>query len=96
MTRVPNGLASGYLVYTRLVCGDTELAYSLAGTTLAQVLEAGAGFTFGMANQMLGRTEMALGKLAEAQGTPGDRRRRGTPLGIRLPADLAPQRPGHS
>ncbi|MFZ0877519.1 MAG: LuxR C-terminal-related transcriptional regulator [Pseudonocardiaceae bacterium] len=64
---VPNGLASGYLVYTRLVCGDTELAYSLAVATLAQVLEAGAGFTFGMANQMLGRTEMALGKLAEAR-----------------------------
>jgi predicted ATPase/DNA-binding CsgD family transcriptional regulator len=64
---VPNGLASGYLVYTRLVCGDTELAYSLAGATLTQVLEAGAGFTFGITNQMLGRTEMALGKLPEAR-----------------------------
>ncbi|MFY9808323.1 MAG: LuxR C-terminal-related transcriptional regulator [Pseudonocardiaceae bacterium] len=63
----PNGLASGFLAYTHLMCGDSELAYSLAATTLAQVLEAGAGFTFGMANQMLGRAEMVVGEFAAAR-----------------------------
>jgi DNA-binding CsgD family transcriptional regulator len=48
--------------------GEIEPAYSLAGRTLHRVLETGAGFVLGMANQMLGRTEIALGDLVAARG----------------------------
>ena len=65
---ITNGLANGFMTYLHVSCGDTELAYSLAGTTLQRVLETGAGFVVGLANQMLGRTEMALGELAAARG----------------------------
>jgi predicted ATPase/class 3 adenylate cyclase/DNA-binding CsgD family transcriptional regulator len=65
---ITNGLANGYLVYIQLACGDTELAYSLADTTLERVQETGAGLPLGVANHMLGRTEMALGQLPAARG----------------------------
>jgi hypothetical protein len=60
------------MALTQLACGDTKLAYSLAGTTLARVLETGAGFTFGMAHQILARTEIALDA---SRGTPTPRNR---------------------
>ncbi|MGH3811666.1 MAG: LuxR C-terminal-related transcriptional regulator [Pseudonocardiaceae bacterium] len=63
-----NGFASGFMAYAQLACGDTELAYPLAGQTLERVLETGAGLPLGIAHQMLGRTEMALGKLPAARG----------------------------
>jgi predicted ATPase/class 3 adenylate cyclase len=62
-----NGLASGLMVYAQLTCGDTKLAYSLAGTALERVRETGAGLPLGTANQMLGRTEMALDELPAAR-----------------------------
>jgi tetratricopeptide (TPR) repeat protein len=65
---VTNGLASSFMALAQLACGDTELAYSLAGTTLDRVLETGAGFTIGMAHQILARTEIALGELPAARG----------------------------
>jgi predicted ATPase/class 3 adenylate cyclase/DNA-binding CsgD family transcriptional regulator len=65
---VPESRANSLMVYTQLACGDTELAYSLAGETLRRVVETGAGMAFGMANQMLGRTEIALGELPAARG----------------------------
>jgi len=49
------------------VCGETELAYSLASTTLERVLETDAGFTFGFAHQILATTEVALGELPAAR-----------------------------
>jgi predicted ATPase/class 3 adenylate cyclase len=63
-----NCFASAFMVYARLACGDTESAYSLAGQTLGRVLETGAGLAFGVAHQMLGRTEIALGELPAARG----------------------------
>ena len=65
---ITNGFANGLMTWAKLACGDTELAYSLAGTTLARVLETGAGMALGRANQMLGRTEMALSELPAARG----------------------------
>ena len=65
---VPNGFASSLMAYTQLACGDTELAYSLAGTTLGRVLETGAGLALGTAYHFLARTEVALGKLPAARG----------------------------
>ncbi|MGH3693701.1 MAG: LuxR C-terminal-related transcriptional regulator, partial [Pseudonocardiaceae bacterium] len=65
---VTDGFANGLIVYRQLVCGDTKSAYSLAGTTLARVLETGAGFALGMTYQMLGRTEVALSELSTARG----------------------------
>jgi DNA-binding CsgD family transcriptional regulator len=65
---ITNGLANSLMTYVHVSCGDTEFAYSLAGTTLERVLQTGAGFIVGMANQMLGRTEIALGELALARG----------------------------
>ncbi|MGH3775154.1 MAG: LuxR C-terminal-related transcriptional regulator [Pseudonocardiaceae bacterium] len=62
-----NGFASSILAYTQLARGDTELAYSLAGETLGRVLETGARMTLGLAHQMVGRTEMVLGKLPSAR-----------------------------
>jgi len=64
---VMNGLASSFMAWAQLVCGDTELAYSLASTTLERVLETGAGFTFGFAHEILATTEMALGELPAAR-----------------------------
>ncbi|MGH3765934.1 MAG: LuxR C-terminal-related transcriptional regulator [Pseudonocardiaceae bacterium] len=64
----PNGFARGFMAYAQLVCGDTELAYCSAGKTLQRVLATGARFASGMAHQMLGRTEMALGELPAARG----------------------------
>ncbi|HSL08664.1 MAG TPA: hypothetical protein VK887_11935, partial [Pseudonocardiaceae bacterium] len=64
----PNGYANGLLAYALLWRGDIEFAYSLAGTTLERVLETGAGMAFGLAHQMLGRTEMALGEFPAARG----------------------------
>ena len=46
----------------------TELAYSLACTTLGRVQETGADLALGIANQTLGGTEMALGELSAARG----------------------------
>lgn len=63
-----HGLANGFMIYAQLTRGDTELAYSLAGTTLARMRETGAGLPLGLAIQMLGRTEMALGELPTARG----------------------------
>ncbi len=65
---VPNGFASALVAYAQLVCGNTELAYSLAGKTLERALETGAGLTFGVAHQILARTEVALGDLPAARG----------------------------
>jgi tetratricopeptide (TPR) repeat protein len=62
-----NGYASGFMAWAHVTCGDTELAYSLADTTLERVLETGADFTFGMAHNILARTEMALGELPAAR-----------------------------
>jgi DNA-binding CsgD family transcriptional regulator len=65
---ITNGFANGFQTFAHATCGDTEIAYSLASRTLEQVLDTGAGFALGMANQMLGRTEMALGELRAARG----------------------------
>ena len=65
---VPNGFASGLMVYAQLACGGIELAYSLACGTLGRVLESGAGLALGLTYQMLGRTEIALGDLSAARG----------------------------
>ncbi|MGH4010528.1 MAG: LuxR C-terminal-related transcriptional regulator [Pseudonocardiaceae bacterium] len=65
---LPNCFANSLMAYTQLACGDTELAYSLAGETLERVVETGAGMTLGLAHQMVGRTEMALDKLPAARG----------------------------
>ncbi|MGH4006590.1 MAG: LuxR C-terminal-related transcriptional regulator [Pseudonocardiaceae bacterium] len=62
-----NGFASSLTVYAQLAHGDTELAYPLAGQTLERVLETGAGLPLGLAHQMLGRADIALGKLPEAR-----------------------------
>jgi predicted ATPase/DNA-binding CsgD family transcriptional regulator len=64
---ITNGLASGFLTYVHLAGGNTELAYSLASTTLKRVQETGAGLIAGMAQQMLGATLMARGELAAAR-----------------------------
>jgi hypothetical protein len=61
---ITNGLANGFLTYAHLAGGNTELAYSLASTTLKRVQEAGAGLVSGMANHMLAATLMARGELA--------------------------------
>jgi predicted ATPase/DNA-binding CsgD family transcriptional regulator len=64
---ITNGLANGFLTYAHLACGNTELAYSLASTTLKGVQETGAGLICGMASHMLGATLMARGELAAAR-----------------------------
>jgi predicted ATPase/class 3 adenylate cyclase len=64
---VTNGLVSSFMASTQLACGDTELAYALASTTLARVRETGAGYALGMAHQILARTEIALGELPAAR-----------------------------
>ncbi|MFL5331711.1 MAG: hypothetical protein ACJ8H8_00685 [Geminicoccaceae bacterium] len=64
---ITSGLASGFLTYVHLACGNTELAYSLASTTLKRVNETGAGLIAGMAHQMLGATLMARGELVAAR-----------------------------
>ncbi|MGH2392009.1 MAG: hypothetical protein ACRDGH_00740, partial [Candidatus Limnocylindria bacterium] len=63
----PSGLANSLMAYVHLACGDTEFAYSLARENLGRVRKAGAGIALGMANQMLGRTEMVLGQLVAAR-----------------------------
>ena len=55
---IPNGFANAFMVYAQLVCGET----------FARALETGAGLTFGMAHQILARTEIALGDLSAARG----------------------------
>ncbi|MGH3697476.1 MAG: LuxR C-terminal-related transcriptional regulator [Pseudonocardiaceae bacterium] len=60
------GLANGYMAYVQLACGDTERAYSLARENLRRVRGTGAIPT-GLANQMLGRAETALGKFPAAR-----------------------------
>jgi tetratricopeptide (TPR) repeat protein len=67
-TPVTNSLASSLMALTQLACGDTELAYSLADTTLARMLETDAGMAFGLAHQILARTEIVLGELPAARG----------------------------
>ncbi|MGH3692771.1 MAG: LuxR C-terminal-related transcriptional regulator [Pseudonocardiaceae bacterium] len=62
-----NSFANGLIAYTRLACGDTELAYSLADETLRRVQATGAGLTAGFAHQVLGRTEIALGEFPAAR-----------------------------
>jgi predicted ATPase/class 3 adenylate cyclase len=64
---VTNGFATGLLSHVHLVCGETELAYMLADITLQRVQQAGVGLALGMSQQALGRTELALGKLAAAR-----------------------------
>jgi predicted ATPase/DNA-binding CsgD family transcriptional regulator len=64
---ITNGLANSFLTYAHLVTGNTELAYSLASTTLKRVQETGAGLISGMANHMLGATLLARGELAAAR-----------------------------
>ncbi|MBV8995250.1 MAG: hypothetical protein JO287_16485 [Pseudonocardiales bacterium] len=61
-----SGLANGYLTYIYLICNHNEFAYALATENLRRVRESGAGVPLGLAYQMLGRTEMALGHLAAA------------------------------
>jgi tetratricopeptide (TPR) repeat protein len=56
------------MVFTQLACGETQLAYSLAGETLERVVETGAGLALGIANQMMGRAEIAVGELPAARG----------------------------
>lgn len=63
---ITNGLANSFLTYVHLAGGNTELAYSLASTTLKRVQEDGAGLISGMANHMLGAALMARGELAGA------------------------------
>ncbi|MGH3997085.1 MAG: LuxR C-terminal-related transcriptional regulator, partial [Pseudonocardiaceae bacterium] len=63
----PSGLANSFMVYAHVACGDTELGHSLASENLRRVRESGAGLALGMANQMLGRTEMVLGQLVAAR-----------------------------
>jgi predicted ATPase/DNA-binding CsgD family transcriptional regulator len=62
-----SGYANGLIAYALLLCGDTELAYSLASKMLERVLETGAGLALVTAHQMLGRAEIALGKLPAAR-----------------------------
>jgi predicted ATPase/DNA-binding CsgD family transcriptional regulator/class 3 adenylate cyclase len=74
-----NGFANGLWAYAQLACGETKLAYSLAGETFQRVLETGAGPPLGMAHQVLGSAEMVLGELASARehftaAIAGDRR----------------------
>jgi predicted ATPase/class 3 adenylate cyclase/DNA-binding CsgD family transcriptional regulator len=64
----PNGFANGLMAYAQLASGKTELAYSLARTTLGRVLTTGAGMVLGMSNQILARTEIASGELSAARG----------------------------
>ncbi|MGH3775149.1 MAG: LuxR C-terminal-related transcriptional regulator [Pseudonocardiaceae bacterium] len=64
---VTNGFANGLMAYAQLACGDTELAYSLAGQTLERVLETGTGLPLGVAYQVLGRAEIALGEIPAAR-----------------------------
>jgi len=76
---ITNGLANGFLTYAHLAGGNTELAHSLASTTLKRVQEAGAGLVSGMANHMLAATLMARGELAATRdyleiAVDGDRR----------------------
>ena len=62
-----SGLVNGYLTHVHLACGEFERAYALASTTLQRVQQDGVGLSLGMAQQMLGRTEIALGKLTVAR-----------------------------
>src|SRR6185312_14506233 len=62
-----NGFVTGFLSHLHLVCGETELAYTLADTTLQRVQQTGVGSALSLAQQALGRTELALGKLAAAR-----------------------------
>ncbi len=64
---VTNGLANGLMVHALLLGGDTELANSLAVSTLERVRAAGAGFTMSGAYLMLAKTEVALGRLSTAR-----------------------------
>jgi len=63
----PSGLANGLLIYVHLACGETDLAHSQASQNLTRIQETGTGFVLGMAHQILGRTEMALGELPAAR-----------------------------
>jgi tetratricopeptide (TPR) repeat protein len=62
-----SGFTNCLLTHVHLVCGETERAYALADATLQRMREIGVGFTLGMAQQALGRTELALGKFAAAR-----------------------------
>ncbi|MBV8992294.1 MAG: adenylate/guanylate cyclase domain-containing protein [Pseudonocardiales bacterium] len=64
---VTSGFANGLLSQIHLVCGETNHAYDLAGATLQRVQQTGAGLALGWAQQALGKTELALGKLAGAR-----------------------------
>ena len=64
---VMNGIANGFLTHVHLVCGDTDRAYALASAAFKRVQEIGAGFALGIVQQALGRSELALGKLAAAR-----------------------------
>ncbi|PZS27175.1 MAG: LuxR family transcriptional regulator [Pseudonocardiales bacterium] len=64
---VTNGFANGFMAHVVLASGDIRFAYLLANTTLTRVLETGAGLALGIAHQMLGETEIALGEFPEAR-----------------------------
>ncbi|MGH3998700.1 MAG: hypothetical protein ACRDTJ_14730, partial [Pseudonocardiaceae bacterium] len=64
----PNCMANSLMTYAHVVCGNTEIAYTLAGATLQRIREAGVGFILGMANRNLALAELALGELAAARG----------------------------
>ena len=63
----PNTMANGFISYLLVACGDFERARSLATKNLERVRRAGVGIVLGVANQMLGRAEMSLGRLDEAR-----------------------------
>ncbi|MGH3695362.1 MAG: LuxR C-terminal-related transcriptional regulator, partial [Pseudonocardiaceae bacterium] len=63
-----NGFANGLMAFAQLGGGDTKLAHSLARTALGHVLATGAGLALGLVNQILARTEIALGETAAARG----------------------------
>jgi tetratricopeptide (TPR) repeat protein len=65
---VANCCANSLIADAQLACGHTELAHSLAGKTLEQVLESGAGLALCAAHLVLAKTEIALGDLAAARG----------------------------
>jgi len=64
---VISGVATSFLAHIHVVGGESERAYALASATLQRVQQAGMAFVLGMVQQALGRTELALGKLAAAR-----------------------------
>jgi tetratricopeptide (TPR) repeat protein len=61
------GVTNSLWTHVHLMRGETDRAYALADATLQRVQHAGAGLSLGIAQQALGRAELALGKLAAAR-----------------------------